>query len=397
MNRPQRRGGASAQAFRTGPCRVGSRGFFLSPALGWLAAAVAAVWLPQVSTAQFIHDERQAYGFHSADDESESPGFRNGSVLALPIPSNDPNFGAGLLLAVGYLFKADEKSKSSFIAGGAFKTSNGSLGGGVAADLAFASNRWKATVFLGKVEAYYDLDAFRNPIPLRQDGALGVLKLGYGITPDVSVGLGFRYLDTTIRPDGRRILPREIARDSNMEIASVGVLLEYDTRDDNFYPTAGRNLTFEVYHHDVLSSTRDYQRAVLKLDAFVPINDGSVLAGRFTACSASETSPYFDSCSIGGTDGFRGFSITENIGDQMISVQGSWRGRLGDRFGYEVFGGAGRIWDKRFREEGRPVRFAGGVGLRYRLTRKFPIDLGIDGTMNDAGDATTYLRAGQAF
>ncbi len=397
MSRPQHRACPSAQACRTGPRRAASRRFFLSTTLGWLAATVAAVWLPQVSTAQSIHDERQAHGIHGADEEPESLGFRNGSFLALPIPSNDPNFGTGLLLALGYLFKADEESKSSFIAGGAFKTSNGSLGGGVAADLAFASNRWKATVFLGKVEAYYDLDAFRNPVPLRQDGTLGLLKLGYGITPNFSIGLGFRYLDTTVRPDGERVLPGKIAEDANMEIASVGVLVDYDTRDDNFYPTVGRNLSFEIYHHDVLSTSRDYLRAILKLDAFAPVRANSVLAGRFTACSASDKSPYFESCSLGGTDGFRGFSITENIGDQMISIQGSWRGRLGHRFGYEIFGGAGRIWDKRFREQEESVRFAGGVGLRYRLTRKFPIDLGIDGTLNDAGEATSYLRVGQVF
>ncbi len=331
------------------------------------------------------------------DEDEESLGFGNGSFLALPIPSNDPNFGTGLLLAVGYLFKADAESKSSFIAGGAFKTSNGSLGGGLAADLSFAANRWQASVFLGKVEAYYDLDAFRNPIPLRQDGTLGLLKLGYGITPDTTIGLGFRYLDTTITADGEQALPGEIAGDANMEIASVGALVEHDTRDDNFYPTTGRKLSFDVYQNEVLSTSREYHRAILKLDAFASINANSVLAGRFTACSASDTSPYFDSCSIGGTDGFRGFSITENIGDQLVSVQGSWRGRLGDRFGYEVFGGAGRIWYERFQEDDRSVRFAGGVGLRYRLTRNFPIDLGIDGTLNDAGEATAYLRVGQAF
>ena len=335
--------------------------------------------------------------FEPQPERDEALGFSNGSFIAVPIPSKDPTFGAGLALLGGYLFKADEESANSIIGLGAYGTSNGSRAYGFAANVAFDENRWKATIFGGEVDLLYDLFVLGVPVPLNQKGELAALKLSYGFTPDFSVGVGLRYLSTSIAPDLGFSLPPEISEDLRTRIGSVGLLANWDRRDDTFYPTVGTNVSFDAYQHVVEGGSREYQKSVLKLDGFHPITDQILLAGRVAACAASEDAPFFDSCSLGGVDGFRGFSVTENIGTRLASLQASLRGRIGERFGYEVFAGAGAVENTALSQNSNETRYAAGLGVRYRLTKKFPLDFALDGTLNDAGEEIVYIRIGQAF
>ncbi|NRB00392.1 MAG: hypothetical protein HRU32_11320 [Rhodobacteraceae bacterium] len=137
---------------------------------------------------------------------------------------------------------------------------------------------------------------------------------------------------------------------------------------------------------------------MITFDAYYPVIADNVVAGRLAACSATEDAPFFDSCALGAQDAFRGFSVTENIGQDLTSLQLSWRGRFGEsRFGYELFAGSGRVF-RGFPGSGEPrYRSAGGVGVKYRLTKDFPLDLALDVAFNDVGEQFAYIYVGQRF
>lgn len=324
-------------------------------------------------------------------------GFSQGSFFAAPIPSQSPTFGAGLTIVGGYLFKADEDSKNSFLGGGAFRTTNGSEGYGLAASVAWDSNRWQATVFGGTVEVNYDLFVLGDAIPISQEGDLVQMEFLYGFTPDLATGLGLRYLNTSIERETGGILPDWADRDLDLKIASYGWLFDRDTRDDTFYPTTGSSLSISAYQNEILDTERDYQKGVILADYYLNPLPRGVVAMRLALCQVSDETPFFDSCSLGGTDNFRGFSVTEHLGEQLVSFQGAYRGLIGDRFGYAVFAGAGQV-NNRFddtRREG--INYAGGVGARYRLTKDFPLDLSVDVALNDDREETVYVYVGQRF
>jgi outer membrane protein assembly factor BamA len=289
-------------------------------------------------------------------------------------------------------------SSNSFIGLGGYGSTNGSRVYGVSTSLSFLENRWKLAFTAAEIDLNYDLIVFGLGIPLRQTGKLGSAELSYGITPDFSVGFGARYISTSIFPNLNIAIPPEYTPDLSTEIASGGVLLNWDRRDDTFFSREGTNLDLSVYHHDVLSDPRDYQKAVLTLDGYMPVGEKHVAAGRITACKATEDAPFFDACALGVVDSFRGFSFNENIGEELASLQLSWRGTFGQsRFGYEVFAGSGRVY-KTFPGAGESrFRSAGGIGLKYRLSKKFPLDLALDVALNDAGEDTTYIYVGQRF
>jgi outer membrane translocation and assembly module TamA len=75
-------------------------------------------------------------------------------------------------------------------------------------------------------------------------------------------------------------------------------------------------------------------------------------------------------------------------------VQAEYRGRFSERWGWVAFGGVGGVADALGDDD--VIKPAGGVGLRYRLSRDFGLDFSADIAVGDEG-ATGYVYLGQAF
>ena len=136
---------------------------------------------------------------------------------------------------------------------------------------------------------------------------------------------------------------------------------------------------------------------MITFDQFIPVREDDVLAFRLAGCGATEDAPFFDACSLGGTDSFRGFPSTRFIGSELASFQIAYRGRLTDRLGYEVFAGAGEVFNRFGSETDTNLRKAAGIGGRFRLSRKFPFDYSVDVSYNDESEALLYAYVGQRF
>lgn len=157
-------------------------------------------------------------------------------------------------------------------------------------------------------------------------------------------------------------------------------------------------MTLDAYQGEITGEVgSDYSKAVLQGSYFRPgFRAGDVLGMTATGCLASDKAPFFDACSIGLTDGFRGFSVTEYIGESLISAQVEYRGRIGgSRFGYVAFAGAASVGGTQTSSAGS--HGAVGVGARYRLSKDFPVDFSVDATLNTDGEELYYIFVGQAF
>ena len=335
------------------------------------------------------------------DIEPESPfGFSNGSVIVAPIPLADPTLGTGLVLAGGYLFNADADSSSSYLGLGALRTDTGSIGYGFSSKIYLDSNRWQFGVSGGYVDLNYDLFILGAPVPLNQKGSLVQANFAYGITKEFSLGVDARYLETQITPVGvnPNSLPAQIFRALDTEILNVGVTAKLDRRDDTIYPTGGTLSSLNMKHGEVLSGlAQNYQKANFTLNGYKQVFGKNVVAAKFSACAATDGAPFYDSCGLGGSDSFRGFPSTEFIDKNLLSIQAAWRGTLSKRFGFAVFAGAGSVGSSFSNVASGPIHTAAGVGGRFRLSKKFPLDFSLDGTVNDQGEQLFYLYIGQRF
>ena len=122
-----------------------------------------------------------------------------------------------------------------------------------------------------------------------------------------------------------------------------------------------------------------------------------MIAARAVACHANQAAPFFDSCSLGTTDNFRGYVSTEFLDDALFSIQAEYRSGKAGRLGFVAFAGAGAVDSDIAKAFGGKYRAAAGLGLRIRLSKSFPLDYAVDLSVNERGEDLLYISVGQRF
>jgi len=360
-----------------------------------LALAVACAAPPGVALAQGpdLPTGRQPL----PPEDLEHIGFSEGDFLVVPIPFRNALVGNGLALGGGYLFTSDEGSSPSFFGVGGFKTQNGSMGLGGGLNLSLDDNRWQIGFYGAEAEVNYDFPVGPVDLPFHQTGRLAALNAAYGVTEKLSFGVTLRHLDTELSVDGGE-LPRQFQLDADLEIFSYGLTADWDRRDDTIYPTDGFHLAAAAYQGDKSgSASGSYRKATVLYGLYHALGPSNVVAAQLAGCAASPEAPFFDSCSLGGTDSFRGYSPAEYIGDRLTSVQVALRTRLSRRFGLVMFAGTGSVVRQFDNLGSGDWHSAAGIGGRIRLSKSYPLDYSIDVSWNDEHEEILYLYVGQRF
>lgn len=325
-------------------------------------------------------------------------GFRSGSLVVAPIPFSNPTVGNGLALGGAWLFNSLPGSQTSSIGAGGFKTDNGSFGYAARSEFVLSNNRYKVSLLAGHVDLNYDFTLDPFDFELNQTGDLVKVDFAYGLTSDFFIGVGARYAETKISTAFGGLLPPEVTAGFDLSVLKYGFVADWDRRDNDLYPSNGARVRLDLFHGEVTGRLgSDYRKGVLQLQAFKPgFDENDVAAFSATYCTASKSAPFFDSCALGLVDGMRGFSVTEHIGTELISAQAEYRGRFGrSRFGYVAFAGIGKAGGFAGTDDG--LHAAVGLGLRFRISRAFPVDLSFDITTNSDGESPYYVYVGQSF
>ena len=325
-------------------------------------------------------------------------GLRNGSVIVVPIPFSNPVIGAGLSIGAGYIFQLAPDANTSFVGIGAMGSDNGSKAFGAAANITFGSG-WKFDFALADADVRYDLFFNSIELPIAQTGLLLNSGVDYPISDALSAGVAIRYLDTNITlSSAGTSIPPSLIPDLSLELLSIGGRFEWDVRNDSDYPTDGARVNVAANGGFSLSGdTRSYGYAYLNYDVYEPMGERGVLAARVSTCAASSDAPFFDQCSLGFSDSFRGFSPTQYYDSRLVSGQVEYRQRVGNRFGFVAFGGVGWTGSSYGTLNDAGTRIAGGVGARYRVSQKFPVDFSVDVSINNDSEEFLYIYAGQRF
>lgn len=330
-------------------------------------------------------------------DSVGSFGFSHGSFIVAPIPFQNPTLDSGLALGGAYLFDADPGSDSSSIGLGGFKTSNDSRGFGLGVNLNLGANRWQTSFVAADADLNYDLYIGEGTLPVRQSVRGGRLKFGYGVTGELTLGVGLSYAETSLEVATRRVLT-DYERDARVNLVKGLLYAELDRRDDGFYPTTGQLLSAELSFGQLTNQReRSYAKGLLSAAAYAPVGSEGVLAGLVTLCAVQDDAPFFDACALGPSDAFRGYAGTQFIDNALLSVQSEYRGRIVGRLGYALFAGAGAVGSDLASALDGPYHAAAGAGLRYRLSKTFPVDYAVDVSFNDDGEELLYISVGQRF
>lgn len=314
----------------------------------------------------------------------------------VPVPFRLPALGYGLGLVGGYLFRSNAEADTSHIGLIGFKTENDSRGAGAGFSYSAPDNAWKFDLAAGKIDLFYDLAVRDRTVSIRQEMPILRFELAVQSTPGTFLGTRITYQDTQISPKDGPDLPAVISDDRSLSVLQSELTFLQTRLDDADYPTQGTEIEIAGGPGWILKGPdRDFSKGYAQLRGFTPAL-GGVLAGEFTICGASDQTPYYLLCSLGGTDSLRGFSATEYYGRSLISVQGEYRGRFSERFGYALFAGAGNVGESL--GGGLPdISYSGGIGARLRVSKEFKLDMSVDYAVNNFNEDQVHIYVGQRF
>jgi hypothetical protein len=344
------------------------------------------------------------------EGEPRSAGASKVTPLIAPIPFKNSQIGWGLVLMLGAIHRFDPDStlKPSTGAIGGFYTENKSWGLMAIEIARLAHDSWRLRGAYSHMDLRYDFFGIGEDagdagvsVPVGHKLDLGVGTALRRVAPGLYAGAGMLWMGTTLRLRGE--LPPEIASiDSDLgdtDLFAVGLQGEYDTRDDDYWPTRGSLAKLKGWFFtDGLGSARNFQRYMGGWTWYTQLPARRlVVAGNANLSAASGDVPFYALPSVGaGEYAFRGYEQGRYRDKVMVCAQAEARWHSSGRAGATAFAGFAQVAPSLGDLANALVLPAGGIGVRYQMTQQYPMHLRLDYAWG-RNEGLLYFAVAEAF
>lgn len=307
------------------------------------------------------------------------------------MPMVNPTLENGISVVGGVLYRLDPNDRETApsvtgLAG--FKTSNDSWGVAAIQSLHLAHDKVRvlAVAAYGDVNyAFYGIgqDAGDSGLSVELNQAGGVLMTDglLRVWPQWYVGARYQVMHMTVTTDpitipGGPTLP---GADADIRTASLGPRVDFDSRDNPFYPRRGTQIRGIVnFYGEAIGGNRNYQSYEAWVSRYHSIAPKHVLAWHASVCGVDGPVPFYDLCMLGKSQDLRGYAVGQYRDRALLAAQAEWRSELWWRFGATAFFGEGAVapglgsftWDS--------LLPGGGLGLRFTLAQRNHVNLRAD-------------------
>lgn len=332
---------------------------------------------------------------------------RNFKVTAFPIVYYLPEtgFGYGGLGLATFRFgdEAPESRPSSFQLGVSLTTKKQFL---LFApfELYWDDEKWRLLGELGYYKYFYnfygvgidtrieDEDIYEVTYPRLRLSLLREVLTNFSVGPayelDVFGGL-------VIREDGI-LSASDVPGKREGTVSNIGIVANYDSRDDIFYPTRGFFIQAKGLRSAAfLGSTFDYSKFELDNRYYQKIGKQNVLAGNLVVANSSNNTPFYDLYYLGDKSS-RGFNNRRYQDNALLNFALEYRFHIFGRFGGVAFGSTGTVAPELGTLFSSSYKSALGAGLRYVINKKEGARIRVDyGYTKDGGNF--YFTLMEAF
>ena len=380
--------------------------------LGWMVASGTAAWAqtgesPQVTVDPTAASEPSIEPPADPGEGASRGGAGGVTPLVAPLPFRNSQIGWGIAVMAGLIhrFDADTTLKPSTGAITALVSENGSWGV-MALELArFGRDAWRARGVVGYLDLKYDfygigIDAGEagQSIPIDQTIYLASGGLLRRIIPGLYLGPTFTWMQATVEPRDEEA-PVDVPDQSTANLIAPGLLAEWDTRNSDYWPDRGSLAQLKANFFSTTSGeSGSFQRYQVAWSWYHGLRDSRlVLVTNLNGCGAPGDAPFYGLCSLGsGRFALRGYTQGRYRDHYATVVQAELRGHTAGRFGATLFGGFAQVASEVSDIFGAEMLPAGGAGLRYQLTRDYPMHLRLDYAWGRDG-GLLYFTVGEAF
>jgi hypothetical protein len=226
---------------------------------------------------------------------------------------------------------------------------------------------------------YYRSPIFKNGIEeigfnLKVYGGIGQVYFRLG-TSDFFAGFSYSYGHSDVSFNIPIDLPEIDKKEYNQNVGGIGLIFNYDTRDNMFTPNTGMVAYFEmIYNSPYIGSTNTFQRLFTHWLGYLKLRERLYGALRLDMQSSYEDTPFYMRPYIN----LRGIPAMRYQGKSTWLAEGELRWDFTYRWSLVGFGGYGQAFpaNKDLLEKRNGYNF--GAGFRYYIARLYGIRAGID-------------------
>ncbi len=367
----------------------------------WWRVVFMAGWVPLAGAAAVT--ETDAF-MANVEKGSHAPNLEKGNWVVAPIPVSNPTMGTGLQLATLYLHPSrDGNGGPNPTSGlGAMYTDTDSWVVGAFHQDYLLDDRLRVTAAAGtgslKLKYYgFGGEGFfaNNPLDYTIDMAMGFARAQWRLPQSDHWFLGpaLIYSDGDVEMEFDQRISGLPGLSKNIAVGGAGMVLTYDSRDNNYFPTQGINFSASYFDFaEALGSDFDFGKTRLDLSYYKQLFPDLVLATNGAWESTSGRAPFFNQASAG----VRGYNRGEYMDDDALKASIEGRYSILPRWVWVGF------YDYGWVNDGDEPIFQGktahsiGTGLRWQTTPSKPLHIGVDVAFTD-DDTVFFIQLGESF
>jgi Omp85 superfamily domain len=345
----------------------------------------------------------------SPTTNSTEPPAKKGEWIIAPLPNYSPTFGWGIIGRAGYIFplnSSDKVSPPSVVGAFGYYSQNSSWMAGMGTKLYLDEDRYRVTAAVMHGEFNYDFSGIGTAagesgqsVPLGQKMTGGIFETLFQVAPHVYLGPKYIGSGIHIDVDTSNVNPAvKIPSNEVMTtLSGLGLHVQWDTRDSQFYPRKGHLADVDLSFHDpAIGDSFAYQVYTLSYNQYISLAENQVLALRgFAQCENGDV-PFYALSKFGRGSDLRGYRVGQFQDQQMFAVQGEYRLEITKRIGAVAFAGLGEVMPSLSDITVDDLLPSGGVGLRYVIAEQNHVALRMDVAWGREG-SQFYLTVGEAF
>ena len=212
---------------------------------------------------------------------------------------------------------------------------------------------------------------------------------------------GVRYwledYNITSSDSGKQLSTGIITGSKGSFVSGIGPAINYDSRDNIFYPTSGIFIDAGAqFYGNVTGSDYNYSRYTFDGSVFFSGKNKNVWAFNiFADFVHGNTVPFSQLALLGGNKKMRGYYEGRYRDKNLLALGAEYRLHVYKRFGAVVFAHAGAVNNETLKLPAY-IKATGGAGFRYALNKSDKLNIRLD---YGIGNKTSgiYFTIGEAF